>query len=90
MLDIVKCKESFEIVKRLQEVLKPTAQKNKISSEALVLLISVYCENCIVELMKNEYLEELINYSFVEKDGDSVKLTGKGAILAKSLERVIK
>ena len=89
MLNFEVCKESFSSLLQLNEKLTQIAEKNKVSAPALVLLISVYCNNDLIEFFKEEYLLELLNLSFLEKCENSYKLTGKGAIFAKSLERVI-
>ena len=90
MLNIEECKNSFENILQIIEQLKPVAEKNKVSPFALMLLLAFYLEKDFSYFLKNEYVDELLNLAFIEKDGNSFKLTGKGAIYAKSLERVLK
>ena len=90
MLNVEVCKNSFENILQLIEQLKPVAEKNKISPFALMLLLALYLEKDFSYFLKNEYVDELLNLAFIEKVGNSLKLTGKGAIYAKSLERVLK
>lgn len=80
--------QSFEKILWLNETLKSTAEKYKISTQSLVLLLSIYCKNDLTNLLNSECETELINLGFLDIN-TSKKLTGKGAILAKSLEILI-
>ncbi len=89
MTDFNLYKDSFKALSRLNESLKNTAAKNRISPQALIVLSALNCGVDLSFIVREEYIKELVNFGFAEKNGDSYAVTGKGAILAKSLERIV-
>ncbi len=82
-------KNSFSAFNDLNTALKNAAVKNKLQTGSLIILLAL---NCCIDLsffVKAEYIEELINFGFAERFNNSFVITGKGAILAKSLERFV-
>lgn len=89
MSDFDLYKDSFKALIRLNEVLKSAAAKNRISPQALIVLTALNCGVDLSFIVREEYINELVNFGFAEKSGDIYAATGKGAILAKSLERLV-
>ena len=82
-------KGGFESLNKLNETLTPTASKNKVSSQSLIMLLALNCGVDLSFFAKEAFINELLNMGFVEKKENSFLVTGKGAILAKSLERIM-
>ncbi len=82
-------KSSFRILSDLKEVLQPAVIKNKVSAEALILLLALNSGVDLSFIVKDDAVTELINSGFALMENGAVALTGKGAILAKSLERIL-
>lgn len=76
----------FKSITELCESFEPVAKRNNISSPAILLLYALNRDSDLSFLAKEEYVNQLINFGFAKKEGAGLKITGKGAILAKSLE----
>lgn len=66
--------------------LEPYAKKNRISTGAVIFLLAINEEVDLSAVFKAEFKDELIGCGLIEATENSVKITGKGAILAKSLK----
>ena len=80
---------NFKALCELNEALKTAANKNKVSSQALIMLLALNNGVDLTFFVKEDYMNELIKSGFVKQEEVSFSVTGKGAILAKSLERII-
>ena len=89
MAELEMYKTSFEAMHNLKETLSCVANKNKISAEALIVLLALNCGTDLSFFVKDEFVQELIKLGFVKIENANISITGKGAILAKSLERII-
>ncbi len=82
-------KSSFAALADLDKSLSAAANKNKISTGALILLLALNNGIDLSQLFRAEFANELINMGFLQKTENAFSVTGKGAILAKSLERIL-
>ena len=82
-------RDSFRMISSLNEKFQTPALKNRISPQALIVLLALNCGADLSFLVKQEYINELLNFGFAEKNGNELVSTGKGAILAKSLEKSV-
>ena len=82
-------KESFKAIAELKGALTSTACKNKMSEGSLTVLLALNNGVDLSFIAKDEYIEELLKAGLVQVKDESLLITGKGAILAKSLERII-
>ena len=89
MANIDLYKGSFEKISELKASLESVANKNKLSPESLILLLALNCGVDLSFLVKAEFVDELIRTGFSERKDNRISITGKGAIFAKSLERIL-
>ena len=82
-------KDSFKAVAELNGALSSAAGKNKVSEGALTVLLALNSGVDLSFLVKDEFIEELVKMGFVQAKDGFLSITGKGAILAKSLERIL-
>jgi len=82
-------KSSFKALSDLKDALHPAAIKNKVSPVALILLLALNSGVDLSYIISDEAITELINSGFALMENGAITLTGKGAILAKSLERIL-
>ena len=82
-------KESFKAIVELNSVLNAAAVKNKVSEGALTALLALNNGVDLSFLVKDEFIDELVKSGFIKIENNAVSITGKGAILAKSLERIL-
>ena len=82
-------KSGFKNFKKLENLLQPAADKNKISISAVIVLLAINNGIDLSFIAKEEAIKELVNCGFAQNENGALKVTGKGAILAKSLERMV-
>jgi len=82
-------KSSFEGLKELDNILTAVANKNRVSSQSLIVLLALNSGVDLSFFAKEDFMNELISSGFVQRTEKLFSVTGKGAILAKSLERII-
>ena len=71
------------------EFLTPIAKKNKLSVGAVIFLLAISENVDFSAIFKKEFKDELIENGLLLADLDTLKVTGKGAILAKSLKSAV-
>ena len=82
-------KESFKAIDELKDILTTAAKKNNLSEGALIALLALNNGVDLSFAFKVEFIEELEKTGLVLVKDDRPSITGKGAILAKSLERIL-
>ncbi len=82
-------KESFKAIVELNGALNTAAVKNKVSEGALTALLALNNGVDLSFIVKEDFMEELMKSGFMKIENNAVSITGKGAILAKSLERIL-
>ncbi len=80
---------SVKVISALCKALEPAAGKCNTSSAALFELLALNYGTDLSFLIKDVHTDKLLNAGFAERDGDGLKITGKGAIFAKSLSPTV-
>lgn len=80
----------FKNLRGLSSALLPLAKRNSITPQATLLLYTIYINADLSDFFKEDCYSELLERGFVTCENDIFSPTGKGSILAKSLEIMVK
>lgn len=81
--------EALKKIKPLSEYLNIFSKKHGISSQAIILLYAMSNDIDLTDFFKESFYDELIKAVFIEQNSFGFRLTGKGSIIAKSIEIAI-